>query len=101
MEIGSGIGNIKHTIPHCLRTDLFPTKDIDQVENVYQLSFSDNSVSDLILFDVFHHLRYPGSALKEFQRVLLPNGRVIIFDPFVHSMLGFIVYNFCTMNLLE
>jgi SAM-dependent methyltransferase len=92
VELGSGIGNIKHIIPNCIRTDLFPNQWIDHVENAYRLSFSNNSVSDLILFDVFHHLRYPGTALKEFQRVLLPNGRVIIFDPCVSSMLGFIVF---------
>src|SRR5258708_6138178 len=66
VELGSGIGNIKDVIPNCLRTDLFPNPWIDQVENAYQLSFKDNSVSDLILFDVFHHLRYPGTALLEF-----------------------------------
>ena len=92
VELGSGIGKIRHVIPHCIRTDLFPNPWIDQVENAYRLSFSDNSVSDLILFDVFHHLRYPGTALKEFQRVLLPGGRVIIFDPCTTGMLGLIVY---------
>lgn len=92
VELGSGIGKIKHIIPHCIRTDLFPNPWIDQVENAYRLSFPDNSVSDLILFDVFHHLRYPGTALKEFQRVLLPGGRVIIFDPCTTGILGLIVF---------
>src|SRR5690242_244733 len=70
VELGSGIGNIKETIPDCLRTDLFPNPWLDQVENAYQLSFRDETVSDLILFDVFHHLHYPGTALQEFGRVL-------------------------------
>jgi len=80
VELGSGIGNIKETIPGCLRTDLFPNPWIDQVENAYKLSFSDESVSNLILFDVFHHLRYPGSALNEALRVCKPKGRLLIFD---------------------
>jgi len=91
VELGSGIGNIKEFIPNCLRTDLFPNPWIDQVENAYKLSFSDSTVSNLILFDVFHHLRYPGTALKEFYRVLTPGGRVLIFDPCI-SMLGLIVF---------
>lgn len=90
-EIGSGIGNIREVIPDCLRTDLFPNPWIDQVENVYALSFADGSVSHVILFDVFHHLRYPRSALLECRRVLMPGGRVIIFDPYV-SLLGRLVY---------
>ena len=91
VELGSGIGNIKEVIPHCLRTDLFPNPWLDQVENAYQLSFKDGSVSDLILFDVFHHLHYPGAALREFWRVLQPGGRVLIFDPCI-SLLGMLVF---------
>mgnify|MGYP001814106170 FL=1 len=91
VELGSGIGNIKETIPDCLRTDLFPNPWIDQVENAYQLSFSDESVSNLIMFDVFHHLRYPGTALAEAFRVCSPGGRLIIFEPCV-SLLGRLVY---------
>ena len=93
VELGSGIGKIRHVIAHCIRTDLFPNPWIDQVENAYALSFPDHSVSDLILFDVFHHLRYPGTALQEFHRVLLPGGRLIIFDPCATSMLGRIVFS--------
>lgn len=91
VELGSGIGNIKEVIPGCLRTDLFPNPWLDRVENAYALHFDDQTVSDLILFDVFHHLRYPGSALREFRRVLRPGGRVLIFDPFI-SLLGALVF---------
>ncbi len=91
VELGSGIGNIKEVIPNCIRTDLFPNPWIDRVEDAYHLSFSDNTVDNLILFDVFHHLRYPGTSLKEFHRVLAPNGRVLIFDPCM-SVLGLIVF---------
>ena len=72
VELGSGIGNIKIEIPEAISTDLFENPWIDQVENAYQLSFDDNSVSNLILFDVFHHFEYPGNALSEFNRVLKP-----------------------------
>jgi SAM-dependent methyltransferase len=90
-ELGSGIGNIKEVIPDCLRTDLFSNPWLDQQENAYSLSFADSSVSNLILFDVFHHLRYPGNAFREFTRVLQPGGRVILFEPCV-SLLGRVVY---------
>lgn len=93
IELGSGIGNIKEVIPHCIRTDIFANPWIDQTESAYKLSFNDNSISNIILFDVFHHLRYPGTALDEFHRVLKPGGRVIIFEPCM-SVLGIIVYGF-------
>jgi len=91
VELGSGMGNIHETIPDCLRTDLFPYPWIDQVENAYKLTFTVASLSDLLMVDVFHHLRYPGTALKEFQRVLKPGGRVIMMEPGL-SALGYLVF---------
>jgi SAM-dependent methyltransferase len=91
VELGSGLGNIHEVIPSCLRTDLFLNAWIDQVENAYQLSFADESLSDLILTDVFHHLKYPGTALKEFFRVLRRGGRVLMLEPCL-SALGLLVY---------
>src|SRR5215207_8049592 len=91
VELGSGLGNIHEFIPTCLRTDLFPNPWIDQIENAYQLSFPDGSISDLILTDVFHHLKYPGTALREFSRVLPKGGRVIMLEPGM-SALGWLVY---------
>jgi len=91
VELGSGLGNIHEFIPNCLRTDLFPNPWIDQIENAYQLSFPDGSISDLILTDVFHHLKYPGTALREFSRVLPKGGRVIMLEPGM-SALGWLVY---------
>jgi SAM-dependent methyltransferase len=91
VELGSGLGNIREVIPNCLRTDLFPNPWIDQIENAYKLSFADETVSDLILTDVFHHLKYPGTALQEFARVLRKGGRVIMLEPCM-SALGLLVY---------
>ena len=91
VELGSGLGNIREIIPDCIRTDLFPYSWIDQIENAYQLSFEDESISDLILTDVFHHLQYPGTAIREFERVLRKGGRVIMLEPCL-SLLGCIVY---------
>jgi SAM-dependent methyltransferase len=91
VELGSGMGSIKEVIPDCVTTDLFPNPWLDRQENAYRLSFADGSVSNLILFDVWHHLRYPGTALAEFRRVVAPGGRVIVFDPAI-SWTGRIIY---------
>jgi SAM-dependent methyltransferase len=91
VELGSGMGSIKEVIPDCVTTDLFPNPWLDRQENAYGLSFGDGSVSNLILFDVWHHLRYPGTALAEFRRVVAPGGRVIVFDPAM-SWTGRLIY---------
>ena len=86
VELGSGIGNIQDVIPHCVRTDLFPNPWIDRQENAYALSMPDNSVANLILFDVFHHLEFPMNAMAEFHRVLIPGGRLLVFDHAMSAM---------------
>ena len=91
VEIGSGIGNFKAAYPDSIATDIFPNDGVDQIESAYKLSFAPNSLSHLVLFDVLHHLKYPGSALVEFNRVLGKGGRIIICDPYT-SLLGLIVY---------
>ncbi len=91
VEIGSGIGNIKSVLKDAITTDIFDNPWIDRVESAYKLSFENGSVSNLILFDVFHHLEFPGNALEEFYRVLNKKGRIVIFEP-DNSLLGLIVY---------
>jgi SAM-dependent methyltransferase len=91
VEIGSGIGSIKEFIPECVTTDMFPNPWIDRKEDVYELTFKNETVDNLLLFDVWHHLEYPALALRECRRVLRSDGRLIIFDPAM-SATGLFVY---------
>ena len=91
VEIGSGIGNLRSSIPDAICTDLFPNPWLDLVCDGYALPFMDRTVSHLILFDVFHHLRAPSAFLREAKRVLLPAGRLILFEPFI-SLCSYPVY---------
>jgi len=83
VEIGSGIGNLKAHLPQVVTTDLFPNPWLDLVCDAYRLPFPDASLSHLVLFDVFHHLRAPDAFLKEARRALTPSGRVILFEPYI------------------
>jgi SAM-dependent methyltransferase len=94
VELGSGMGNIKQHLPGCITTDVFPNPWLDRVENAYDLAFADGSVSHMVLFDVWHHLEYPGTALREFYRVLTGHGKVIIFDPAMGVLGRFVFGNF-------
>ena len=99
VELGSGIGAIKEFIPACITTDIFPNPWLERVENAYRLSFTDRSVSNLILFDVFHHLEWTGTAFAEFSRVVRSGGHLILMEP-GFGLLGRFVYgNFHHENL--
>jgi len=93
VEIGSGIGNLKSHLPQAIATDLFPNPWLDLVCDGYELPFRDATLSHLVLFDVFHHLRAPNAFLKEARRVLVPAGRVILFEPYI-SLGSYPAYGF-------
>lgn len=91
LELGSGMGAIKEFIPECITSDIFAHDWLDRLENAYAIDFPDSSLGTLILFDVWHHLEYPGTALREFHRVLRPGGRLILVEP-AASPLGRLIY---------
>ena len=91
VEIGSGIGNLKQHLPEAICTDLFPNPWLDLVCDGYEIPFQDGSLSHLILFDVFHHLRAPNAFLREARRVLSSTGRLILFEPYI-SWASFPIY---------
>lgn len=91
VEIGSGIGNLKSVFPKAIATDLFAHPWLDLACDGYELPFPNSAISHLVLFDVFHHLRAPKAFLKEARRALRPDGRLIIFDPYI-SLVSFPVY---------
>ena len=81
LELGSGGGNIKKVIHNCITSDQFKNDNIDRIENIYKINLKKNSISNIILIDVFHHLLFPSLALKEIHRVLIKNGRIIMMEP--------------------
>lgn len=90
LEIGSGFGNLKCVVPTCVTSDLYANPWIDRIESAYALSFGAGEVSNVVLFDVFHHLEFPGLALREISRVLKPGGRLIIFDHDFGCLISFL-----------
>lgn len=86
VELGSGMGNLREVVPEAICTDLFPNPWLDLVCDGYHLPFRPGTVSHLILFDVFHHLERPCAFLAEARRVLVPGGRLILFEPYISAV---------------
>lgn len=91
VEIGAGNGGLKTILPTCISTNMFPSPWTEQCENAYRLSFANESLANVVMLDVFHHLQFPDDALAECLRVLVRGGRVLIFEPDIGA-LGLLVY---------
>ena len=81
VELGSGGGNIKKIIHDCITSDQFKSKEIDKKINIYNINLGKNSMRNVIMIDVFHHLRFPSLALQEIKKILIKNGRLIMIEP--------------------
>ncbi len=88
VEIGCGIGRMKTVIPELYSMDLVKTPWTDIVGDAHQLAVKNNSISNLILFDVLHHLPFPLTFLSEAFRALRSGGRLIIVDPYISPFSG-------------
>jgi SAM-dependent methyltransferase len=82
IELGSGIGRFKEFWPDAILTDVEPTVWTDIVVDAVALPFEDQSVANIVLFDVFHHLADPARFFDEATRTLVSGGRVVIVDPY-------------------
>ena len=56
LELGSGIGNFKAHFPSAITSDLFPNPWLDLACDAYRLPFGEQSLSHVILFDVFQYM---------------------------------------------
>jgi len=81
LEIGSGIGNLQISSGMLIRSDIQYSAGVDVIADAQRLPFDNNTFSNIILFDVLHHLQCPLLFFTEAQRVLKPGGKVIMMEP--------------------
>ena len=93
LEIGGGGGNFKEYFPEAISSDFTFCEWLDLNLDAHALPFQSNSLGNIIMIDVLHHLEYPGIFLQDAQRVLKNNGRLIMLEPYV-SPFSYIIYNY-------
>ena len=81
LEIGGGIGNFQIGGGRVIKSDIQHSAGVDIVADAQQLPFDSEVFSNVVLFDVLHHLQCPLLFFAEAQRVLKPGGRVIMVEP--------------------
>ena len=93
LELGGGSGNFKEFAPNVLSTDLAPLPWIDAVVDAQNLPFDDCSFNNIVMFDVLHHIENVTLFFDEALRVLRPQGRIVMMEPYI-SLLSWPIYHF-------
>jgi SAM-dependent methyltransferase len=81
IEIGGGVGDLRHRLSNVVATDIQFAPWLDAVADAQQLPFARGSAANIVMIDVLHHLEFPATFFREAQRVLRPGGRVIMVEP--------------------
>lgn len=81
LEIGGGIGQLKARLPEVIASDIQYAPWLDLVADAQALPFAANSLGNLVMLDVLHHIEYPIVFLREAARVLRPGGRIVMIEP--------------------
>ncbi len=91
LELGSGIGNFKKFKPRIISSDIVPCEWLDKRIDAHHLPFARSSLDNIVMIDVLHHLGQPLQFFSEAYRVLKPEGRVVLLEPFP-SPVSLVIY---------
>ena len=93
LELGGGSGNLTEFLPEAITSDVVFAPWLDAVMDAHAIPFKKESLDNIVLFDVLHHLAAPAVFFHEVERVLKPEGRAVLMEPYV-SWLSHPVYRF-------
>lgn len=95
LELGSGTGISRVFMPNfdLVCTDFLDFIDFGVIANINmnETPFDDLSFDQILLVDSLHHSSHPNLTLTECLRLLRPNGKIVIVEPFV-SYFSFMIY---------
>lgn len=95
LELGGGSGNFRQFFEDrssasrlapqgtLIASDIVPTHHCHLAADATALPFADDSVDNIVMQDVLHHIPFPLQFLAEAQRTLRPGGRVVMTEPYI------------------
>ena len=94
LELGSGGGFLKNVFPQVITSDILPLPNCDMVINAYQLPFSENELSAIVMIDTLHHMGECERFFLEAERTLKKGGKIVMIEPANTCWSRFIFKNF-------
>lgn len=92
LELGSGAGFLKEIIPYVITSEILEVPHVDVILDGLFLPF-ENSLSAIVMIDVFHHLNDASVFLQGAVNALKKKGLVIMIEPWVTFWSRFIYKN--------
>lgn len=93
LQLGYGPGFYGGKKQNFVNVDISKVTGVAAVCDVHGLPFRAGIFANVVGVDVLHHFAQPGRALAEISRVLSPQGRCLLIEPWA-GPLGWIVYRF-------
>ena len=90
IELGAGIAPVRDSYADVLATDVVPGAHLDRVIDAEAMTLPDGSVRAIYGQNFFHHLPHPDRFFSELERVLAPNGGVILLEPYYGPLATFL-----------
>jgi SAM-dependent methyltransferase len=80
-QFGGGSGNFKEFAADVLSSDIAFAPWLDLVADAQRLPLAPQSVANIVMFDVLHHIEFPKIFFAEAARVIAPCGRIVMVEP--------------------
>jgi len=82
LELGAGSGNYKEFKPDVIASDIDFSSWLDICFDAHYIPFKSNSVGNIVMIDVLHHLADPVRFFEDAWQVLERGGRIVLVEPF-------------------
>ena len=93
LEVGAGHGSFAESFDGVVSCDVVPCPWLSCAADASCLPFCDESLANIVMIDVLHHLPGPARFFEEAVRTLAPGGRIVLLEPYV-SPVSFLAWRF-------
>jgi len=83
IEIGAGHGSFAELRPNTVSCDIVPCPWLDCAADASRLPFADESLANIVMIDVLHHVDRPADFFDGAARALASGGRILLIEPYV------------------
>jgi SAM-dependent methyltransferase len=90
LEIGSGAGFLKDSMPTVLRSECFQIPTVDVVLNGQHMPVRTSSLCAVLMTNVLHHIPNAQQFMKEAARCVKPGGILAMIEPWVTPWSSFV-----------